>query len=768
VLRIKHSAALSLCLLLASCGDYNSGARYVTKGNQFLSQGKLVEGVINFHKALQKNPQSGEAYYGLGRAQMLQNQPAEAIQSLTQAHRLLKGREDVVATFADLCIGLSARAPGADKQLYNQLRSLQRDSDSDPKLPYQSARLDGYLALADRAPDRALEAFRRADRIRPDQPEILFGISQALVQDERGKEAEALLRELIAKHPDFSTGYDGLYAYYLSQSRLEDAELTLKTKMARFPQSPDFLLQLSEHYWRFNKRKSADDILDQMLSQRNIFPEAPLQVGRFYGNHLDWDDAIRVLREGERSSPKERRVEYKRSIAEALIAQRRYEEAKAELDQILASAAADYEVRLKRADVLLQSGNPAYLQPAISDYQALAADRPVSPSLRYALGTAYMRQQNLDAAVSNFKLAVQQHAPYVPPRISLAEISLSRGQYREALQYADEALNYDRHSKPSQHLRVLALMGLSRYADARKELRNLLKDQPADPEARLDLAVLDVAEKRYSVAEAELRQIYRPGQADLRPMAALVDLLLTLRQGKAAQQTVDRELVASHNSPTVRQAWAGALRRHGLLDAATREYGELASSTSQAEPLFQLAEIYNQMGRHSDALNAAQNAATRRPEDPKALLYAGYMREKTGNLQEAERAYREALRIKPGDAILMNNLSSVLAAQGRLLDEAKKLIEDALKQHPTAPDFRDTLASVYAKKGMYDSAIHILYGLVKESPQEISFRVHLASTLLEKGDRAAAGYELANLRRDTVPKELEATVNSLSTRLGLQ
>ena len=251
-------------------------------------------------------------------------------------------------------------------------------------------------------------------------------------------------------------------------------------------------------------------------------------------------------------------------------------------------------------------------------------------------------------------------------------------------------------------------------------------------------------------------------------MAALVDLFLTLQQRNAAQQTIDRELAASRNSPAVRQIWAQALRGHGLIDSAAREFGELASSTGQAEPLIQLSGIYNEMGRRTDALNAAQNAVTRQPDDPKAVLYSGFMLEKAGKLQEAERAYREGLRLKPGDAVLMNNLASVLAAQGRLLDEAKKLIEDALKQRPTASEFRDTLASVYAKRGMYDSAIHILYGLVKEAPQEISFRVHLASMLLDKGDRTGAGNELATLRKDTVPKEFEATVNSLSTRLGIQ
>jgi len=249
-------------------------------------------------------------------------------------------------------------------------------------------------------------------------------------------------------------------------------------------------------------------------------------------------------------------------------------------------------------------------------------------------------------------------------------------------------------------------------------------------------------------------------------MAALVDLLLTLHQTGAAQQIVDRELSASGNSPAVRQTWAEALHRHGMLDAAVREYSELASSTNHAEPLLQLADIYNRMGREPEALNAAQNAAIRRPDDAKTLLYAGYMLEKAGKLQEAERAYRQALRTKPVDAVLMNNLAAVLVTQGRDLDEAKTLIEDALKQNPGASDFRDTLASVYAKKRLYDSSIQILNGLVRQYPKDITFRVHLASTLLDKGDREAAAHEVANLRKDTVPKELEATVNLLSARLS--
>jgi Flp pilus assembly protein TadD len=293
----------------------------------------------------------------------------------------------------------------------------------------------------------------------------------------------------------------------------------------------------------------------------------------------------------------------------------------------------------------------------------------------------------------------------------------------------------------------------------------LLKEFPEDPEARLDLAILDIAEKRFSVAEAELRRIYRPGQADLRQMGALVDLLLTLQQSNAAQSTVDRELAASANPAAIRQIWADALRRHGLFDAAIREYSELASSTNQAEPLLQLAEIYNRMGRQPEALNAAQKAAQRRPDDAKTLLYAGYMLERAGKLQEAERAYRQALSSKPADALLMNNLASVLVTQGRDLDEARKLIEDALKQNPGASEFRDTLASVYAKKRLYDSSIQILNGLVRQYPKDMTFRVHLASTLLDKGDRAAAAQEVAGLRKDAVPKELEATVNLLSARL---
>ena len=49
---------------------------------------------------------------------------------------------------------------------------------------------------------------------------------------------------------------------------------------------------------------------------------------------------------------------------------------------------------------------------------------------------------------------------------------------------------------------------------------------------------------------------------------------------------------------------------------------------------------------------------------------------------------------------------------------------------------------IYLQKNLSDSALQIFRGLVKDQPNNATFRIHLALALLQKGDKLSARREL--------------------------
>ena len=101
---------------------------------------------------------------------------------------------------------------------------------------FDGFRLKGYLAVADRDTKEAEEYFRRANRTKPMQPDVVLALAQILLQDrETSEEGEQLIRELIGRHPDAGLAYDLLYRRYVATNRPAEAESILMAKVAANP-----------------------------------------------------------------------------------------------------------------------------------------------------------------------------------------------------------------------------------------------------------------------------------------------------------------------------------------------------------------------------------------------------------------------------------------------------------------------------------------------------------------------------------------------------
>jgi tetratricopeptide (TPR) repeat protein len=72
---------------------------YVEKGNVLFQQGKYEAAAINYRKAIQKDPNYGEAFYRLGLNEAEQGNAGDAYNALFRANQLLSTNTEVKEKF---------------------------------------------------------------------------------------------------------------------------------------------------------------------------------------------------------------------------------------------------------------------------------------------------------------------------------------------------------------------------------------------------------------------------------------------------------------------------------------------------------------------------------------------------------------------------------------------------------------------------------------------------------------------------------------------
>src|ERR1700686_5076194 len=88
--------------IVVSCRQ--SPQQYVDKGNTFFTAGKYDDAIINYKKAIQRDPKFGEGYYRLALAELKTGKGREAYAALNSASTLLPNRADVKVTLADFLL----------------------------------------------------------------------------------------------------------------------------------------------------------------------------------------------------------------------------------------------------------------------------------------------------------------------------------------------------------------------------------------------------------------------------------------------------------------------------------------------------------------------------------------------------------------------------------------------------------------------------------------------------------------------------------------
>jgi Flp pilus assembly protein TadD len=241
-----------------------------------------------------------------------------------------------------------------------------------------------------------------------------------------------------------------------------------------------------------------------------------------------------------------------------------------------------------------------------------------------------------------------------------------------------------------------------------------------------------------------LRKALEVEPALVAAQTALVELLFTSQRQAEALDLIKREQRNSPGSPVGYGMEAIYHLRNKSPEAAVAAYRSGIAQTRSKAMAVALHRLLTRLGQPQEA---EQFATTWMKEHPDDLVFAYQLAEAAiGRKQfgDAERRLTRLQSLDPNNALVLNNLASVIIKQGKV--GALPYAQKAADLVPDNSSILDTLASAWASERQFEKALSTQKYAVELAPENDSLRLNLASIALRAGDKALARTELTRLQ----------------------
>jgi tetratricopeptide (TPR) repeat protein len=177
-----------------------------------------------------------------------------------------------------------------------------------------------------------------------------------------------------------------------------------------------------------------------------------------------------------------------------------------------------------------------------------------------------------------------------------------------------------------------------------------------------------------------------------------------------------------------------------------------------------LGLVEHMKAHYRQAESAFREAIRLRPGYAAAHLNLGNTLAKQGRVEEAAIAFRAAQKIEPENAAALTNLGQLMIESGNLelLDEAEALLHRALIVAPSLAPAINSLGNVFRLKGQFDEALSCYHRALQIDPRSAMPCHNIGKLYQQQGryDEAAAWFEKAQDVRDD-PARYHANHGSL-------
>ena len=442
---------------------------------------------------------------------------------------------------------------------------------------------------------------------------------------------------------------------------------------------------------------------------------------------------------------------------------KRFSQAIPHLKQAALAKPSDVQVQLGLGQAYAGSGKSRL---AINSYLRAAQIAPGNADAWYHVGVGYLEQVE-----ANARILLTRHKDSVYVQALMAETFAEQSAFIQADDAYKKVLAVGKVPPEAHAMYGFALLNQHDLVGAERELSAELASNPGSLMAKLGMARLHVEQKATAQAAKEIGEVWQADAGFLRANASLFNAGLPEERRSELLKALN-EVTSGNSLAELASLLSGNARGEKLTDffgggaapaestarpheAAVRDaaalyakgnYGECSQMLAgrlrwlQAKDLELLASCAYSTGNYRTTFDAAARLASNATTEAEGLYWETRSAEKLAteslarasqidsssptlhvllgdvyrqrkDFPEAEKEYRKALTIHPGDAGAAFGLSLALLADQKV-DDAYRLVQAELQKKPDDPELNVVMGEIFcARNDFYGAEPYLKRGL---------------------------------------------------------
>jgi tetratricopeptide (TPR) repeat protein len=599
-----------------------------------------------------------------------------------------------------------------------------------------------YLAYVEQKVGNFPAAYAGFTKIVAEKPDYLpaqIELARLLFLAGQHKEAKKKITDVLSKEPESGRARALSAAIAFKGGDLDSAMSEAQKALTRGPGNADAGAVVAGVLTQRGRPGEAIEALDAVIAQNADDVTLRLLKIRLHLNQNQHAEAESVFRELVQLHPKE--FIFRIDLAKLLASQKQIDKAEVILRDALPAFPGDARSRLVLVDFLSKYRDP---EKAKRELLGFIDEDPENGELLLGLARFYEGQKSAEKAEETYKKIIRLHE--VGRTGGIARLALIRSRLRQGdKKSADEEIGRLLEADPSNGvgliLRATRSIEERKYTDAITDLRLILRDEPNSKEAMRLLSSAHLGAGNQKLASESLKNLLRVDSENVEARLQLAQISAKAREYEEAEKLLNENLVRKPNHiPTLRTkieiaivkrefneaeeiskqllglgAPAGVARAAlGRVYFAQAQYQDairefhvaLEDDPSSAQTLTYLARSYVAARQNKRGIAYLQKFITKHESNPSAYDLLGQMSVLEGDLDSAARYYKRSAEITGDQSTTYSKYAQALLRKGHHAEAIAALLT-ALKANPSSEVILLNLAIAYQMNGDIDSSIDI-------------------------------------------------------------